>query len=131
MRVNVRHSIGDLARDLEQIPPKARNDMRDTVRDGVRAGAELAKANAKRTAGAHGKHYPRSITSSMNRGGGLFGNVISGEYGPDPSKPQGGMSFENGSRNQPPHRDLAKSADIIGPSFAQEVRALPDRWFWT
>jgi hypothetical protein len=28
--------------------------------------------------------------------------------------PQGGMSFEFGSRNQPPHLDLNRSADIIG-----------------
>ena len=130
MNVNVSHGLGDLARDMEKIPPKARKDMRDTVRDGVRAGAELARINAKRTSGTHGKHYPKSITASMNRGGGLFGNVISGEYGPDSAKKQGGMSFENGSKNQPPHRDLARSADIIGPSFAQEVRKLPDRWFW-
>jgi hypothetical protein len=61
---------------------------------------------------------------------GLFGNTVSGEYGPDAAMPQGGMSFEFGSRNQKPHLDLAKSADVIGPALAQEVRGLADQWFW-
>jgi hypothetical protein len=40
------------------------------------------------------------------------------------------MSFEGGSRNQPPHNDLAKSADIMGPKLELKVNLLPDRWFW-
>lgn len=130
MRVRVTHSIGDLAADLQKIATTARTDMRDVVREGIRTGNAVAKDNAKRSAGEHGKHYHKAFTAEMHRGLGLFGNTISGEYGPDVSRPQGGMSFEHGSRNQPPHLDLAKSADLIGPSFAQEVRALPDRWFW-
>lgn len=130
MRVNVIGGVDDLARDLEGIATRVRPDMRGVVRDGIRVGADLAKANAKRTAGEHGKHYPRSITSEMGSGLGLFGNTISGEYGPDASKPQGGMSFEYGSRNQPPHLDLARSADIVGPSFARSVRDQIDEWFW-
>jgi len=95
--------------------------MRGVVRDGLKVGTTLAKANAKRTAGDHGKHYPASITSEMHSGLGLFGNTISGEYGPDVARPQGGMSFEFGSRNQPPHLDLARSADVVGPSFERSV----------
>jgi hypothetical protein len=60
-----------------------------------------------------------------------FGTVIhSGEYGPDIARPQGGMSFEYGSRNQPPHLDLARSADLIGPSTVGEVGRMVDRLFW-
>lgn len=130
MRVHVTHGIDDLASDLADIAARVKPDMRGVVRDGIRVGADLAKANAKRTAGSHGKHYPRSITSEMHSGLGLFGNTISGEYGPDASRPQGGMSFEYGSRNQPPHLDLARSADIVGPSFARSVRDEIDEWFW-
>jgi hypothetical protein len=61
---------------------------------------------------------------------GFGSTVIQGEYGPDIAHPQGGMSFEGGSRNQPPHNDLAKSADLIGPAFQGEVHRLPDKWFW-
>lgn len=129
--VHVTHTIGDLARDLAQIPVKAAKECQEIVRDGAKAGAILARTNAERTAGAHGKHYPKSITSEQRSpyhfGG---GSVFSAEYGPDIAKNQGGMSFEYGSRNQPPHLDLARSADIIGPALAQEVRQMLDRLFW-
>lgn len=130
MRIRVHHTLDDLEDDLKTIARRARRDMVGVVRDGIRAGNTEAAALAKTSAGAHGKHYHRAFSAEMHRGFGLFGNVISGEYGPDVNKPQGGMSFEGGSRNQKPHRDLAKSADLIAPIFAREVAQLPDRWFW-
>jgi hypothetical protein len=123
-------SHSTLAADMADIPPRAKVDMRDTVREGVKVGNTVAKDFARVSSGQTGKLYPRSFSSQMNRGGGLFGNVISGEYGPVSASPQGGMSFEFGSRNQKPHLDLNRSADLIGPSFAQEVSRLPDKWFW-
>ena len=128
-QVRVRHDIGRLAADMANIPPRARVDMRATVREGLKVGNSLAKDFAKQSSGRHGKHYPKAFTTEMRRDLGLFGNVISGEYGPDIDRDQGGMSFEFGSRNQKPHLDLARSADIIGPAFAGEVRRLPSRWF--
>lgn len=129
--IRVTHDIGDLANDCASIARGARKDMVKVVREGIKVGASVARDNAKRSSGKHGKHYPKSITAEMN-GIVSFGGAagISGEYGPDIARPQGGMSFEFGSRNQPPHLDLARSADLIGPSFAQEVSRLPDRWFW-
>lgn len=131
MRVRVVQGIDELADDMLDIAKRARGDMVKVVREGIKVGNQVAKDNAKRSAGKHGKHYHKAFSAEMN-GIVEFGGVagISGEYGPDSAKPQGGMSFENGSVNQPPHRDLAKSADLIGPSFAQEVRELPSRWFW-
>lgn len=128
--IRVSHSIGDLAKDMAEIPARAIVDMRNTVRNGIKVGNAVAKDNAKRSAGRAGKLYHKAFTAEMNAGLGLFGNTISGEYGPDRSRDQGGMSFEFGSRNQKPHLDLARSADLIGPAFAKEVRDLPDRWFW-
>ena len=129
MRVSVTHTIDDLASDLAKIPVLAVKDMRKVVREATIVGNTVARDNARRTSGAHGKLYPRSFTWEMR--GGLFGGAsFTGEYGPDMARPQGGMSFEFGSRNQPPHLDLAKSADLIGPSFAQEVRAVMGDWFW-
>lgn len=130
MRVTATQGIDDLAADLANIAARVRPDMRDVVRDGIRTGADLARINARRSAGRHGKHYPKAITSEMTSGLGLFGNTISGEYGPDVARPQGGMSFEYGSRNQPPHLDLARSADVVGPAFIQSVRDQIDEWFW-
>ncbi|MDN7120302.1 hypothetical protein INN71_02735 [Nocardioides sp. ChNu-153] len=123
-------TLSDLARDMRAIPPRAARDMREIVRDGVRAGATLSRQNAERTSGAHGKHAPKAISSEMHSGGGLFGNSISGEWGFDANKPQGGMSWETGSRNQPAHLPLAKAADIIGPQFAVEVHRATGRWYW-
>lgn len=128
--VRVTGGLGDLARDMKAIAVRVRPDMRGVVRDGLRVGTMLAKENARRSSGTHGKHYPKSITSEMHSGLGLFGNSISGEYGPDSSRPQGGMSFEFGSRNQPPHLDLARSADVISPSFARSVDDQVGEWFW-
>lgn len=131
MKVTVTHTLRDFEDDQKDVAKRADRDMRAVVREGVMTGNAVARDNAKRTSGKHGKHYPRAITWEMGKTFHGFGSsVYSGEYGPDIAKPQGGMSFENGSRNQPPHLDLAKSADLIGPSFAQEVRGLPDRWFW-
>ena len=131
INVRVIHSLDDFEDDLRNIAIRAPKDIMGVVREGVKVGNSVAKDNARRTAGRHGKHYHKAFSWEMTSPFFGFGvGVFSGEYGPDISKPQGGMSFEHGSRNQKPHLDLAKSADLIGPALAQEVRALPDRWFW-
>lgn len=123
MRVRVLGGVGDLARDLQGIASTVQPDMRDAVRDSLRTGTSLARSSARRTAGKHGKHYPNAITSEMT-------GAIVGEYGPDIARPQGGMSFEFGSRNQPPHLDLARSADVAGEAFDRAVRKKIDEWLW-
>lgn len=129
--IRVIHNIDDLANDLAGIARKAPKDMNDTVREGIKVGNSVARDFAKRSAGKHGKHYHRAFTTEMRKPYASVDSVVhSGEYGPDISRPQGGMSFERGSRNQKPHLDLARSADMIGPALAGEVRRLPDRWFW-
>lgn len=131
MKVTVVHTLRDFEADQKAVARKADKDMRSTVREGLRVGNDVAKTSAKRTAGKHGKYYHRAFSYEMHSAFHGFGSShYSGEYGPDISKPQGEMSFEYGSRNQKPHLDLAKSADLIGPSFAQEVRGLPGKWFW-
>ncbi len=134
MKVRVLHTVGDLSDDLRAVTIRSKRDMRDTVADGAKAGAEIAKdlARTQNPPGSHAKHYPSKISSRMFAGAGLFGNTYSGEYGPFPSG-QGllGLILENGTRNgNRPQMNMARSADIIGPSFAAEVRRLPDRWFW-
>lgn len=123
MRVRVIGGVGDLAADLAHIATVSRIDMGDTVKTNANSGVRLAKGFAKSSAGAHGKHYPNAMSAEAR-------GPLTWEYGPDSAKPQGGMSFEFGSRNQPPHLDLARSADIVGPRFANDVSRLPSRWFW-
>lgn len=130
MRLRERDTLDFLVADLTDIARKAPGDMRGCVRDGIRAGNQLAKDYARVSAGKHGKLYPRAFSAEMRSSFAGFGVIIhSGEYGPDIAKPQGGMSFERGSRNQKPHLDLARSADRIAPSFQMEVGRLPERWF--
>lgn len=123
MSIHVTHSLDDLEADLRTIATRSPLMMRDVVRDNLRNGNRIAKANAKRSAGAHGKHYHRAFSTEMT-------GATTGEYGPDSAMPQGGMSFERGSRNQPPHLDLARSADIAGPAFAKGVDDMLDDLFW-
>lgn len=123
VRIEVTGGVSDLARDLAAIPIKAGRDMARAVRRNANQGNRLAKANAKVSAGKHGKHYPNAITAEAL-------TPLIWEYGPDVAMPQGGMSFEYGSRNQRPHLDLARSADVQGPKFADDVADLPERWFW-
>lgn len=137
--VGVTHDdIDELAADLLKIARGARKDMRGTVLDGIRAGNEVAKGYARTNNGpnSHSRKYPGTFSTTMHSGafggGSMFGNVISGEYGPRPAG-QGMLApiLENGSRSgNRPQQNLARSTEIIGPSFAQEVHALPDRWFW-
>lgn len=131
--IRVEHSgITDLASDLRKIPPIAAKDMVGIVKQAARIGGLEARANAKRTAGAHGKHYPSAITWDRSASAfiGFGGGSYQAEYGPESGKKQGEMSFEHGSRNQRPHLDLAKSADLVGPAMAGELRSAMDDWFW-
>lgn len=131
VRVRVVNHLDDLAADIAAIPPAAAKRMPSIVRDGAHAGAQLARDFARESAGAHGKHYPNSITAESKKAFRGFGaGVYSAEYGPVVGRRQGGMSFEWGSRNQPPHLDLNKSADIIGPAFPGEVRNMLRDLFW-
>lgn len=123
MSVRVRHTIDRLERDCTTVPVTAARDMALATRKNAERGNKNAKANARRTSGSHGKHYPNAFTAEAI-------TPLMWEYGPDASRPQGGMSFEFGSRNQPPHLDLAKSADIAGPLFARDVSKAAGSWFW-
>lgn len=130
-KVNIRGGVSDLIADMEKIRKEAPRALNGVVREGIGAGTVLAKDNARRSSGKHGKRYPAAITSQMGTPY-LYGDgaIYHGEYGPDISRPQGGMSFEFGSRKQKPHLDLNRSADIIGPQFSREVGDVIDRLFW-
>ncbi len=123
MGVKVTHHIDRLADDMAGIPPRAREGMVRAVASNAREGNAVASEFARESARAHGVHYPDAFDAEML-------GELKWEYGPDASKPQGGMSFEFGSRNQKPHLDLAKSADIIGPQLAKDVGDVADRLFW-
>lgn len=123
MRVRVQHTIGDLARDAARVATKAKPKMAKVVRRNAEQGNRLGADIARKSAGAHGKHYPGAFSAEAI-------TPLVWEYGPDAGMPQGGMSFEFGSRNQPPHLDLAKSLDVQGPKFADDAGDVLDGLFW-
>lgn len=88
---------------VEEQAVKLRNDWRD---------------NARKTAGRHGKHYPKSITHER------IGDEAAYEVGPDSALPQGGMGagFEWGSVNQSPHLDMTQAIVPVGPGFEASVK---------
>ena len=132
MRVKVHHTLELLEADMREIVRKAPRELNGLIREGIKVGNSVAKDFARKSSGRHGKLYPRSFSTNMNRPAHFSGlvSIYSGEYGPDISMPQGGMSFEGGSRQQKPHLDLARSSDIIGPALAGEVRRTVGGWFW-
>jgi hypothetical protein len=83
------------------------SSLRSAIREEAKAIQRTWRDDARVKAGAHGKHYPNSITFETRTEGVLH---VVAEVGPDPSKKQGGMSFEFGSRNQPPHLSGQKAA---------------------
>lgn len=123
MGIKVTHHIDDLASDLRTIAAEVTPTMARTLREEARLGNELAKGFARKSAGKHGKHYPNAFSVEAR-------GLLSVEYGPDASMPQGGMSFEYGSRNQPPHLDLAKSADIVAARLGEAILNDVDDLFW-
>lgn len=133
-RVSVFHTLDGLLDDLKSLPAKEAKEMTAVVRDGAKIGNQLARDNARQQHTMRGdtdKHYPNSMTSELKgRFGHSSGAIYSAEYGPVVGRMQGSMSFERGSRNQPPHFDLARSADVIGPAMVREVRDALDRMFW-
>jgi hypothetical protein len=124
MATRIYHTLGDLEADLRTIAvsfkPRAAEVVRDVAKDGNIAGRRLAKVSA----GAHGKHYFRAFSAERR-------TPLMWEWGPDAGMPQGGMSFEHGSRNQPPHLDLARGADLHGADdLAARTGRVLDRLFW-
>lgn len=118
-RLDYRGGMGD---PLEHAARALRPKLAGAVRDSARKGTTAARGYAKVSAGAHGKHYHKAITAEPH-------GPLAYEYGPDSARPQGGMSFDGGSRNQPPHNDLAKSLDLIRPAFYRSVDDALDEAF--
>lgn len=135
MKVTVRHTLRDFADDQKDVAKRADRDMRAKVREGAQAGNEIAKTLAREKNGprSHSKHYPATFAATGARAfRGFGGAAYQAEYGPL-ARGQGILApiLENGDRSEnAPQMNLARSADRIGPSFAQEVRSLADGWFW-
>lgn len=115
MRIHIdAHRIEVLASDCYKVPAFLYFEVRKVVEKTAKDGNRLAQDYARATARRHGKWYPSAIQPEAQ-------GLLTWVYGPLTHRLQGGMSFEHGSRNQPPHMDLARSADVISPLFERRV----------
>lgn len=105
-----------LSRDFGKIGARTTLVMFDVFKDAGNDLRDQWRENATATSGEHGKHYPRSITADFR-----VSTNIEVEIGPDPRLPQGGMSFEYGSVNQPPHLDGQRAADEVVPRIDKRI----------
>lgn len=117
--IRVVHDIGDLADDIAAIPVEFAARAGSIVRRHVNEGNKIAQGIAKGKSGPHGSAYYKRLTAEMT-------GPLAGEYGPH----DGGLPVGAGWRHGPGNHDLAQSADIIGPRFADTVIDVADGLFW-
>lgn len=112
----ITYEVQKLTADIRHADEKAQPRLRNAVEESAKDLRTKWRRNARKTARRHGKWYPSAIGYDMFDG--------RAEVGPDALHPrgQGGMAFEYGSRNQPPHLDGNRALDDIEPIFLQRVR---------
>ncbi len=107
-----------LAADMGAAAVKSGPAVAAAVKSGGKLIETAWRANARVTAGSHGRHYPNSIKSNMS---GTNAASVQVTIAPDPGMPQGGMSFEFGSSRQPPHLDGARALEATLPAVMSLV----------
>ncbi len=110
------HELAALAVELPKMGLRAPKVVSGILEEAAHDIEEAWRRNATASAGEHGKLYPATIETER-----LFGTDIAFEVGPNPSMPQGRMSFEEGSVNQPPHLDGQKALDEVGPNIIRRL----------
>lgn len=110
--------------DLEDVAQSA-PELRAVFRKGASDLKDLWRDNARKTAGDHGRLYPNAITYETH----LTAAGVEAEVGPEKDRPQGNMSFEYGSKNQPPHLDGNRAADKVMPLLEQRLAETAEELF--
>ena len=106
----------DAAQEFAAYVTRADESATAVVRE---AGQEIMddwRENAHRTSGRAAKWYVPSIQARSRRTGLLRYEAEVGPIGPG-----GGVGFEFGSRNQPPHLDGQKAAQVAEVEFPKSV----------
>lgn len=132
MYVAVTSTLENLEGDFRTMGREAPRKFRGVVLDNIRAGNDLAKGLARLTSGTHARKYPGTFSAQMRDTYTGFGATLySGEYGPV-ARGQGHLAgiLEHGTRNNPPHNNLTKSLDLIGPTFGDQAAEALHSMFW-
>ena len=116
-------SLDSFARDLRAAAEHAPREAAAVVSKGALNVKTDARANARASSGVHAAKYPDTIGYDLDADG------LGAEIGPARSG-QGhlGPILENGSINNPPHRDLGRAMDVEEPRFVQAALQVGDRW---
>lgn len=101
---------------IDKIAAHSGRAVLNAVRDSGEELRDAWKANAVVSSGRHGRHYPNSIEANI-----IPGFSAHSRIGPNESMRQGGMSFEFGSRNQPPHLDGQRALDSLSTAIRVRI----------
>lgn len=116
-------TLGALARELELAAATMPARAAAVVAKAAVNVKQEARRNATASSGSHAKKYPATIGYDVVDGG------LGAEIGP---KRQGqgnlGPILENGSVNNPPHRDLGRALDAEEPRFLAEAAEIAVPW---
>lgn len=99
--------------EVEEALYEAGVDLRDEWRRNAIQTVKMSNVPGSR---GHGKWYPFSIKWKWE-----LASDLTMAVGPDMTRKQGGMSFEYGSKNQPPHYDGALALDKILPPLRRRL----------
>ena len=110
------HELDALSVEMPKLGIKGSKVMSDVLEQGADDLRDAWRHNAEQTSGKHGRHYPKSIEANR-----VVSTDLVFEVGPNPAKPQGGMSFEFGSTNQPAHLDGQIAANDVIPRIQRRI----------
>lgn len=117
--ISVSVNGAEIAADLERVSRKAFKAVRSVIEQSAIDVRDEWKSNARESSGMHGKHYAKSINYKMVPS---FSAMIA-DVEPREGMQQAGMSFEFGSRNQPPHLDGQQAISRYAPLIAHRISA--------
>lgn len=112
--------LRELARDLRDAARGSAEVAHDVVKRGAVNIKKDWRANARRSAGRHGRIYPASIGFDITPRG---ADVAVAVIGPDKGLPQGALGnlIEFGSVNNPPHNDGGRALRAEDPKLTQAL----------
>ncbi|MFD7609717.1 hypothetical protein [Streptomyces sp. NPDC059828] len=115
-----------LERHLARVVPRAQRDAHSVLVRGALNIKNDWRANARATAGSHGKHYPRSIGYDIWP---FTRDVTVAVIGPDKGGPQGALGnlLEYGSVKNPPHNDGGRALAAELPRFEAQMELIARR----
>ena len=115
--IRVQTNANVIAADFGKVAGKVVKQARVIVETSAIDVRDKWRVNAYATSLPHGSWYPSSIRYQMT-------GALEATIAPDESYKQGGMSFEFGSRNQPPHLDGQRAIDHMRPIIERRLETL-------